>query len=90
MLVGSTRSNQRRDAKEFLEDKLGDDDSALVILISDADWERVADAVAPFNGVDLKVEMTAEDQEKIAALAAQDDVAAAVAEEVEIEEEPAD
>lgn len=86
MLIGSTRSGDRKDAKEFLEDKLGPNDSALVILVSDADWGAVAEAVAPYGGTELKVEMTQDAQEKIAALADDDDVAKAVAEEVEVDE----
>jgi uncharacterized membrane protein len=87
MLVGSTRSGGRSDAKEFLEDKLGPNDSALVILVSDADWEAVQGAVAPYNGTDLKIELTADAQRQISELAAKDHVASAVQDEVEIEEE---
>jgi uncharacterized membrane protein len=86
-LIGSSRSGGRRDAKEFLEDKLGPDDSAVVVLVSDADWAAVQSELEPYGGEDLKVELTAEAEEQIAALAAKDDVAEAVEEEVEIEEE---
>lgn len=87
-LIGSTRSGQRKDAKEFLEDKLGPDDSALVILVSDADWERVDEATASFKGTDLQIELTPEAQQQISDLVADGKVAAAVQEEVDIEEEP--
>ena len=90
MLIGTSRSGGRKDAKEFLDDKLGPDDSALVILISDADWDAVQDAVAPFGGTDLKMELTEEAQQKIADLSDDDDVKAQVQDEVEVEEEPAD
>ena len=73
-----------------MDDKLGPDDSALVILISDADWDAVQDAVAPFGGTDLKMELTEEAQQKIADLSDDDDVKAQVQDEVEVEEEPAD
>jgi uncharacterized membrane protein len=36
-MVGSTRSGERSELKDFLEDKLGQDEYALAILISDAD-----------------------------------------------------
>lgn len=86
-LVGSTRSGERKDAKEFLEDKLGDDDSALVILVSDADWERVYEATASFKGTDLQIELTPEAQEQISELVSDGKVAAAVQEDIDIEEE---
>jgi uncharacterized membrane protein len=86
-LVGSSRSGDRKDVKEFLEDKLGPNDSALAILISDADWEAVEQATASYGGTDLKVELTEDAQQKIAALAEKDDVAEAVAEEVEVDDE---
>ena len=88
-LIGTSRSGQRKDVKEFLDDKLGPDDSALVILISDADWDAVQEAVAPYGGTDLKIEMTAEAEKQIADLATDDDVAAKVQDEVEVEVEPA-
>lgn len=87
-LIGSTRSGQRKDAKEFLEDKLGPDDSALVILVSDADWERVDEATASFKGTDLQIELTPEAQQQISDLVVDGKVTAAVQEEVDIEEEP--
>ena len=86
-LIGSSRSGQRRDAKEFLEDKLGQDDSALVVLVSDADWAAVQAELDPFGGEDLQVELTPEAEEQIAALADKDEVVEAVEEEVEVEEE---
>lgn len=88
ILVGSTRSGERKDAKEFLDDKLGADDSALVILVSDADWERVEEATASFKGTDLEIELTPEAQQEISDLVADDKVVAAVQEEVDIEVEP--
>ena len=86
-LAGSGYSKKRRETKKFLDDKLGADDSALVILIKDADWEAVDNAVASYGGEQLSVELTPEAEEQIAALAADDDVAEAVAEEVEVEED---
>ena len=86
-LVGSSRSGDRRDVKEFLEDKLGPDDSALAILITDADWAAVQEAVEPYGGEDLKVELTPEAEEQIKALAADPEVAEAAADEVEVEDD---
>jgi uncharacterized membrane protein len=87
MLIGSSRSGDRKDAKEFLEDKLGADDSALVILVEDADWEALYEATKSYGGEDLKVELTEDAQKQIAELSEDDKVKAQVAEAVEVEEE---
>lgn len=86
-LIGASRSKERRNAKDFLDDKLGPDDSALVILIENADWEAVSVAIESFGGEELQVELSEEAQTQIAALAANDDVAEVVSEEVEVEDE---
>ena len=59
-LVGSSRSGQRKELKGFLEDKLGPEDSALAVLISDADWSAVGEQLKPFGGEELMVELTPE------------------------------
>jgi uncharacterized membrane protein len=89
-LLGSTKSGDRRDAKEFLEDKLGPNDSALVILVKDADWSAVDDAVAPFNGTELAVELSAEAEAQVAELAEKADVVALVQVDVEVDESDVD
>jgi len=86
-LLGSTRSGQRRDVKKFLDDKLGQDDSALAILIKDADWEAVAEATAQYGGEELSIELTAEAEAQLNALASDEGVAEAVSEEVESEDD---
>ena len=75
---------------EFLEDKLGQDDSALAILISDADWEAVRSATEAVygRGEVMAMELTPEDEAELNALAENEEVVAAVAEEVEIETTP--
>ncbi len=86
-LVGGTRSRQRRDAKEFLDGKLGQNDSALIVLVTEADWEAVHEATASYGGENIAVRLTPEAEQQIAALAEDEEVAAAVAEEVEVVEE---
>ena len=86
-LVGLTRSRQRREARKFLDDKLGQDDSALIILIKDADWETVSKATESYGGEHISVELTAEAEKQIAQLAEDEEVAEAVSEEVEVTEE---
>ena len=82
-LIGSSRRGDRKEVKGFLEDKLGPDDSAMAVLIKEADWAAVNEKMAPFGGEDLKVELTAEDAAAIEALGDDEEVAAAVNEEEE-------
>lgn len=85
-LIGSSRSKQRCEVKDFLYDKLGLDDSALVILITNADWEAVQNEVIHFGGEELVVELSTEAEKRLAEIATDEKVAAAVREFVEIDE----
>jgi uncharacterized membrane protein len=84
-LMGSHRSKHRREVRAVLEGKLGPDDSALVILATNADWEAVQSAVDHFGGEELAVELTPKAEKQLAEIAADEEVAAAVQEEVQIE-----
>jgi len=86
-LIGSSRSGDRKEVKGFLEDKLGPDDSALAVLVKEADWAAVNKKMEPYGGEDLLVELTTEDEAAIEALGDDKEVAAAVGEEVEVVEE---
>jgi uncharacterized membrane protein len=86
--IGGFGHTDRKNVKEFLDEKLGTDDSALAILIKEADWQAVQDATEKYGGEDLAVELTDEAAAQLAAMGANEDVAAAVAEEVEVEDEP--
>lgn len=86
-LLGSGYAKKRREAKKFLDDKLGQDDSALVILIKNADWEAVQAATAHYDGETLDIELTPEAEEQLKALASNEEVAEAVSEEVEAEDD---
>ena len=87
-LIGSSRSGQRLQVKEFLDEKLGPDESALIILVTNADWDAVQNEVDHFGGEQLAVELTAEAENRLASIAADEEVAAAVHEEIEIEKIP--
>jgi uncharacterized membrane protein len=87
-LIGSSRSRQRREVKGFLDDKLGSDDSGLVILVTNADWDAVQNEIDHFGGEQLAVELTTEAEKRLAAIAADEEVAAVVHEEIEIEKIP--
>ena len=69
-----------------MDDKLGPDDSGLVILATNTDWEAVQSQVGHFGGEELAVELTAKAERQLAEIAADKGVAAAVREFVEIEE----
>jgi uncharacterized membrane protein len=85
-LIGPHHSKQRREASAFLEGKLGPDNSALAILVTDADWEAVQNAVDHSDGEELAVRITTEAEKRLAEIASDEEVAAAVREYVEIEE----
>jgi uncharacterized membrane protein len=89
-MIGASRSGQRTQLKAFLDDKLGRDDSALAILISDADWVAIRDATeAVFGrGEVMAMELTPEAEAELNALADNEEVAKSVAEEVEVEDDP--
>ena len=76
-LIGSSRRGNRKEVKGFLEDKLGPEDSAMAVLIKEADWAAVDEKMKPYGGEDLRVELTAEDEAAIAALDDDEEVAAA-------------
>ena len=86
-LIGSSRSGDRRKLKGFLEDKLGPDDSALAVLIKEADWTAVDEKMESYGGENLVVELTDEDAAAIEAWGDTEEAAAAVDEEVEVVED---
>jgi uncharacterized membrane protein len=85
--VGTVYSKRRRETKKFLDDKLGSDDSALVVLVKDADYAAAQEKLDSYAGETIDMRLTPEAQEQIAALAADEAVAEAVAVEVEVEEQ---
>ena len=76
-LIGTSGHGDRQEVKGFLEDKLGQDDSALAVLIKEADWAAVDEKMEPYGGENLKVELTADDEAAIEALGDDKEVAAA-------------
>ena len=85
-LLGSHRSRHRREVGALLEGKLGPDNSALAILLTDADWEAAQSQVGHFGGEELGVELTVKAERQLAEIASDERVAAVVREFVEIEE----
>ena len=85
-LMGSHRSKHRREVGAVLEGKLGPDNSALAILLTDADWVAAQSHVGHFGGVELGVVLTVKAERQLAEIASDERVAAVVREFVEIEE----
>jgi len=85
-LIGSQRCFDLREVTAFLDDKLGPDDSALVLLVTNTDWNAVQSEVDQFGGEELAIELTTKAEKQLAEIAANEEVAAAVQEYVEIEE----
>jgi uncharacterized membrane protein len=83
--IGGLGHTDRTNVKKFLDDKLGPDDSAVAVLIKEADWKAVQAATDAYAGEDLSVELTDEAAAQLAALAENQEVADAVADEVEVE-----
>lgn len=89
-MIGASRSQERATLKEFLDEKLGQDDSALAILVSDADWEaiRAATEAVYGRGELLAMELTPEAEAEMNAQADDEAVAKAIAAEIEVEDDP--
>ena len=84
-LIGSQRCFELCDVKAFLDDNLGSDDSGLVILMANADWEAIQNEVG-LTGKELTIELTVKAEKQLAEIAADEDITAVVREYVEIEE----
>ena len=89
-MIGASRSQQRATLKEFLDKELGQDDSALAILVSNADWDAIrAGTEAVYGrGELLAMELTPEAEAELNAQVNDEAVVKAVAEEVEVEDDP--
>jgi uncharacterized membrane protein len=85
-LIGPSRSRQQHEVKKFLDEQLGPDDSALVILVTNADWEALQSEVDQLGGLELAVELSAEAEKRLAEIAADESVTAIVKEYIEIEQ----
>ena len=85
-LIGLSRSGDRKRLKEYCDEKLGPNQSALAILINHADWAAVSDATDQYDGEAVQLELTPGTEKQLEDLAADDEVAEAVSEDVEVVE----
>ena len=89
-MIGSIGSGKRKELKNFLDNKLGQDDSVLAIEINVADWDAVRAATEQVygSGEVLAMDLTPEDEAELNAMADNKEVIKAVSEEVEVEDDP--
>ncbi|HSF86440.1 MAG TPA: DUF1269 domain-containing protein [Acidimicrobiia bacterium] len=82
-LIGFSRSGDRRRLKELLDDELGVNQSALAIVIKEADWVAVAEATKDWTGEIVRSELSDEALATLEGLSSENDVAAARGETLE-------
>jgi uncharacterized membrane protein len=84
-LISPRHCFKLHETKAFLDDKIGPDDSGLILLMDNADWEAIKNDVG-FTGEKMVVELTDKAEKQLAEIAADEGVTAVVKEYVEIEE----
>ncbi|MFN2125397.1 MAG: hypothetical protein ACK2UP_18015, partial [Candidatus Promineifilaceae bacterium] len=77
------------DIKPFLDEKLGQDDSAIVVYLRDAEWLEVRDMLKRYGAEPLKIELSPEAEAALAQATADDQVAQSVREEIDIVDQAA-
>lgn len=82
-LIGFSRSGDRRRLKELLDEELGVRQSALAIVIKEADWEAVAEATKGWPGEIIQSSLSEEALATLEGLSAEEDVADAKGEALE-------
>ena len=83
-LIGMTRSRQRRQLKKWVDEKLGQNQSGLAILINYSDWPAVLDATESFGGEAALLELTEGSQKQLEALMEDEEVVEQVSQDVEV------
>jgi len=79
-LIGFGRSGDRRRLKMMLDDELGADQSALAIVIKQADWAAVAEATKQYPGELIMSEMSDDALATLEGIAGDEDFSEAKAE----------
>ena len=83
-LIGSKGGGEQRKAKKFLDEQLGEDNSAIIVVFKDADWNAVRDMFSRHGAKQLKLELTPKAEQELADLAANEDVTQTVYAEIDI------
>jgi uncharacterized membrane protein len=84
LIAGSRGKGEERHAKKFLDEKLNENNSAIIVLLEDVDWAAVENLFARFDAEIMQMELTDEAQEELAAMAANDAFAKALHAEIDI------
>lgn len=77
-LIGSSRSGLQGELKPLLDEKLGQDDSALALIIDAVDWVRLREVLSPFGGQALVTELSPETEAELLAIDQNEEVASAL------------
>ena len=83
-LIGSQGGGEQRKAKKFLDEQLSEDNSAIIVVFKDADWNAVRDMFSRHGARRLKLELTPEAEQELADLAANEDVTQTLHADIEI------
>lgn len=86
-LIGSRGDGEQRKAKKFLDEKLGEDNSAIIVAFKEANLTALRDMFNRFNAEQLLMALTPETEKEIADLAANEEVAQTVQAEIDIIDE---
>ncbi len=82
--VGRRGKGELGEIKPFLDEKLGQDDSAIVVLLRDAEWAAVREMFKRYGAEPLMLELSPEAEKAIAAAAADEEVTRSMHEEIKI------
>lgn len=83
-LIGSRGKGEQRKAKEFLDEKLSEDNSAIIVVFKDAHVEALRDMFVRYGAERLTLELTPEVEAELAKLTGDADVTQSVNEAIEI------
>ena len=86
-LVGSRGDGEQRKVKKFLGEKLGEDNSAIIVAFKEANLTALRDMFNRFNAERLLLELTPEAEKELADLTADTTAVLSVHEEIEIVDE---
>ena len=82
-LIGFARSGDRRRLKHLLDDRLGPDQSALAVVISEDGWAKIDESTPGYEGEVLSQPITDDALATLEALAEQEDLSEARAEVID-------
>jgi uncharacterized membrane protein len=83
-LIGRRGKGELGEIKPFLDDKLGQEDSAIVVLLRDAEWAAVREMFKRHGAEPLMLELSPQAEKAIAAATADEEVSRSMGEEIEI------